>query len=339
MNLFFKDVFGIFKFLESVYERIRRILVPPKAYSWQTLIYLSVFSGILSSFAEGAIRDIISFFGWLFLIAGTAWYTTDDPLRLPGTFMPLGAIITGFLVSVFAFGREDTVVTRNTIVLWPTISAIITAIPEFFEGSGTDVQRQLPKIEIRQRLVVLVACCMVLSCWLQLYFLMDTWLQEYPSLLSDNFRRSNFVVRTEPPARIPPNGVLILDKLQPQVEAQIAGRPWSQVERWLLDANTQVGTLGQRVIDKHLAEYEEKNLWRVGTRKTNPNPKNKDEYQLDLLSIWTGPSSNPRGYYLRKSCKIAPIVSTRNPNEKVLIAEIECDRISKFIAGAPPPQE
>lgn len=197
MNLFLKDVFGILKFAEGVYDRIRRILVPPKAYSWQTLLYLSAFSGILSYFAEGTIRDIISFFGWLFLIAGTAWYTTDDPLRLPGTFMPLGAIITGFLVSVFAFGHEDTVVTPRTIVLWPTISAIITAIPEFFEGSGTDVQRQLPKIEVRQQLVVLVACCMVLSCWLQLYFVMDTWLQEYPSLLTDNFKRSNFVVRTE----------------------------------------------------------------------------------------------------------------------------------------------
>lgn len=128
---------------------------------------------------------------------------------------------------------------------------------------------------------------------------------------------------------------MILDKLQPQVEAQIAGRPWSQVERWLLDANTQVGTLGKRVIEKNLADYEEKDLWRVEPRVVNL----KSGYKLDLLSIWTGPSSNPRGYYLRKSCQIEPVVSAKNPNEKVTIAEIQCANISKFIAGAPPPQQ
>ncbi|WP_373527308.1 septal junction protein FraD [Nostoc sp.] len=335
MNTLLKDVFGLFKFTEGLYAGIRKILIPPKAYSWQTFVYLSVFSLILSFFATGYIKDIIAFFGWLFLIAGTAWYTTEDPLRVPGTFMPVGAVITGFLVSVFAFGNQEDVVTPRTIVFWPTISALITAIPEFIEGNDTDAKARIPKPEDRQRIIVLVASSMLLSCWIQFYFVMNNWLRQYPSLQADTFQRSAFVVRTEERVKIPRNGVIILDKIQPIVVEQIAERPWSEVEKWLLDAKQRVGTLGREIIQKNLSQYEEKELWRVEPRVANT----KSGYILDLLSIWIGPSSNPRGYYLKKSCRIEPVAATNGSGNKITVAEIECDRITKLIAGAPPPQQ
>ncbi|MFN6561922.1 MAG: septal junction protein FraD [Nostoc sp. ChiSLP01] len=335
MNTLLKDLFGVFKFVEGLYAGIRKVLVPPKAYSWQTFIYLSVFSWIISYFAIGYIKDIIAFFGWLFLISGTAWYTTQDPLRVPGTFMPVGAVITGFLVSVFAFGSQKDVVTPTTIVFWPTISALITAIPEFIEGSDTDAKAQIPKPEDRQRIIILVASSMLLSCWLQFYFVVDNWLEEYPSLQADTFKTSTFVVRNEQPAKAPPNGILILDKLQPIVEEQIAETPWSEVEKWLLDAKVRVGNLGRGVIEKNLGKYEEKELWRVEPRVSNT----KSGYILDLLSIWIGPSSNPRGYYLKKSCRIEPVAATIRAGDKITVGEIECDRLNKFIAGSPPPQQ
>ncbi len=335
MNTLLKDVFGLFKFTEGLYAGIRKILIPPKAYSWQTFIYLSVFSLILSFFATDYIKDIIAFFGWLFLIAGTAWYTTEDPLRVPGTFMPVGAVITGFLVSVFAFGNQEDVVTPRTIVFWPTISALITAIPEFIEGNDTDAKARIPKPEDRQRIIVLVASSMLLSCWIQFYFVMNNWLRQYPSLQADTFQRSAFVVRTEERVKTPQNGVIILEKVQPTVVEQIAERPWSEVERWLLDAKQRVGSLGREVIQKNLSQYEEKELWRIEPRVANT----KSGYILDLLSIWIGPSSNPRGYYLKKSCRIEPVAATNGSGNKITVAEIECDRITKFIAGAPPPQQ
>ncbi len=274
MNVLFKDLLGLTKFVSEIYAGIKKLLVPDRAYSWQTLIYLSLFSWGISYFATGAIRDIIAFCGWLFLIAGTAWYTTDDPARVPGTYMPVGALITGFLVSVFAFGQNEDGISSGTIVLWPTISALITAIPEFFEGSGTDAKAQLPKPEDRQKIVVLIASCMVLSCWLNFYFVVNNWLDQYPSLLSDNFQRSTFVIRTEPPVRISPNGSLILRELQPRLEQEISSQPWAQVERWLQNADTNISRLSQQVIqEKRLKEKEEKDLWRIEPRITNPNER------------------------------------------------------------------
>ncbi len=364
MQTLFKDVLGFLSFFVGIYEGIIKLLTPPKAYSWQTFIYLSVFSWTLSFLAVGYVKSIIAFLGWLFLIAGTAWYTTDDPLRVPGTFMPVGAVITGFLVSVFAFGNSTDVITARTIVLWPTISAIITALPDFIEGTDTKTTAKLPKPEVREKVIVLVASCMVISCWIQFYFVMDNWLTQYPSLLTDNFERSTFVVRmvapeiavepateteTQPETtvkqevqKIPENGVAILDELQIRVEKQLNKSPWSQVERWLLDATKEVGNLGNQVIEQKLGQYEERKLWRVDARVANI----KSGYRLDLLSVWMGPSSNPQGYYLQKSCRVEPIAVSATSSRITLgeveaqntVAEIECDRLNKFIADQPPAQ-
>ncbi|MFQ4141094.1 septal junction protein FraD [Chlorogloeopsis sp. ULAP02] len=332
-----KDAFGLFNLFGDVYERIRKILIPPKAYSWQTLIYLSIFSLLMSSLSSGLVRDIIAFCGWLFLIAGTAWYTTDNPLLIPGTNMPVGALITGFLVSAFAFRQQEDVITTNTIVFWPTISALITAIPEFFEGTGTDVNPQIPKLEDRQKIIILIASSMVLSCCLQFTFVVNKWYQEYPSLKKDNFQRT-FVVKLVPSSETSQNGAIILDKLEPRIEQQIAERPWSEVEQWLLEARQRVGNLGRQVIEANLREYEERSLWRVEPRIYNL----KSGYKLDLFSIWSGPSSAGRGYYLRKTCRIEPIAKSNNTfvrsrtDDKSVIAEFDCDPVSKPILEPPP---
>jgi hypothetical protein len=335
MDLLFKDLLVGFKFIQDIFLGIRKFLTPARAYSWQTFIYLSLFSLGASYFAVGFVKDIIAFFGWIFLIAGTVWYTTDDPVRVPGTFMPVGALITGFLVSVFAFGHEVNVVTPKSIVFWPSLAAIITAIPEFFQGTGTEAKAQLPKLQVRQRLIILVAWSLLISCWLQFYFVVDNWLREYPSLLAGNFQKSAFVVRLEEKPKLPQNGSTILNKLQPLVEEQIITRPWSAVEKWLLDANQHVRSLGNQVITKNLAKVAENRLWRVEPRVTNV----KSGYRLDILSIWTGPSENQAGFYLRKSCLIQPTSSGHQQDGKTVVADIQCDPLSKLVMGTPPPQQ
>ncbi|BAZ09857.1 hypothetical protein NIES4071_16700 [Calothrix sp. NIES-4071] len=359
-----KDLLGIFNIFEGIYERIKKILIPPRAYSWQTLIYLSLFSWIMSSLAAPPIKSVIAFFGWAFLIAGTSWYTTDQPILIPGTNMPVGAVITGFLVSVFAFGQEEDVITPRTIVLWPTIAAIITAIPEFFEGSGIDSKRQIPKAEVRQRIIVLVGSCLILSAWIQLYFTVDKWANQYPSLLADDFSRSPFVIRTGSSDKIPENGAIILNRIQPVVQQQIDAKEWSDVERWLKKApNTKenfgtVNAIGRQVINDlsrqsgrkvregQVDSVEEWRLWNVDASVDNVG-NNKNVYRLNLLALWNGPSSSAKRYFLRKSCQIEPIsraadastVNIKTPGEKITVAEIQCEKRPQFFAGTPPKQQ
>jgi hypothetical protein len=381
-----KDFFSFFNIFEDVYKRIKELLIPKQAYSWQTLIYLSLFSWLMSSLAIGVTRDLIAFFGWVFLIAGTSWYTTTDkPIMIPGTNLPIGAVITGFLVSAYA-GRSEDVFTPVTIVLWPTIAAIITAIPEFFEGSGIDSKRQLPKLEIRQRIIILLAACMVLSCWLQLCFTVNKWTKQYPSIMTDDFALSTLVLKPEPlpretkksPEKVKPTpekidasppkielmvrppkvGLIIINRLQSAVEDELQGKLWSvqsnnQIDtgKWLLEANTRVGTIGQNIINKYAAEYERKNLvkyeervfWTTEARVENTKSTDAG-YRLDLFSVWKGPRSDSKKYFLKKSCNIDPIskpvdnntVNIKNPGERVTEAEVQCEDKTEFFKGSLP---
>ncbi|NRB07855.1 MAG: DUF5357 domain-containing protein [Richelia sp.] len=353
---FFKTTFT---FIKDILGGVQNLLLTKDVYSWQTLIYLSIFSWLMSYWAQGiVIKNIIAFGGWVFLISGTAWYTTDKPVLIPGTAMPLGALITGGLVSVFAFGNEQNEFNPVSFILWPTMSALITAIPEFFQGTGTNVSTQIPKLEARQKIIVLIASSMLVSCWLQVYFSVNNWVQEYPSLLKDNLNNSvlvnNFFTAENYVTNKPPrNGDIILNKLVPIIIERVDGQPWSQIERFLKNTkttNSEVGKLGRNIINKELS-YREKDFWQMAARVKSIDSKNPDIYNLDLLSIWKGPTfkvhKNPGlagvkryEYHFKRSCRVEPIASTApirsgGDNRK---AVIECEGVNYFFAEPPPPQ-
>lgn len=113
-----RDLFGIFGFIGDIYDNIKDLFIPKRAFAWQTLIYLSIFSWLMSSLSTGFVKSAIALCGWALLVAGTAWYTTENPVVISGTNMPIGAILTGFLVSAFAFRESEQEITIRTIVLW-----------------------------------------------------------------------------------------------------------------------------------------------------------------------------------------------------------------------------
>lgn len=353
---------GIFGFVEDTLKGVIDFLIPKKAYSWQILIYLSIFSLIMSFFATGAVRHLIEYCGWLFLIAGTAWSTTDKPVTIPGTNMPIGALVTGALVSLFLFSRfingtEEIAIKPISVVVWPTFAAIITAIPEFFEGSGTDVKRQLPKLLIRQQIIILLAVCMMISCWIQFYFITESWFNKYPTLRTENFGASRLIIgrRLIPELNeedldpnkvnftLPLNGIQLLNRLSPRIEKRLEGRMWGEVERWLLDSvnqteqNRPIVKLAQDVKEKVLKDSPaEKPLWLIEPRVSNT----KTGYKLDLLAIWRGPSFMADRYYLQKSCEITPfakeVEDESDENATVNVAEIDCQRAPSLIPKKPP---
>ncbi len=352
--ILFKSIFGFF---EELFKPILDLLVPKKAYAWQTLIYLSLFSFITSQFATGSIQYLIEYCGWFFLIAGTAWSTTDQPATIPATNMPIGALITGAFVSVFLFSRfingTEEVIQPISIVVWPTLAAIITAIPEFFEGSGTDVKRQLPKLLIRQRIIMLLAICMMISCWIQFYYVIDGWLDKYPTLKTEieNFGGSKLILRRRETPELnnqnlgqrktklilPENGIQLLNKLTPKIMQQLDEQSWGDVERWLLDSvnknkkDRPIGKLSQIVKEEVLKLSPEKRFWSIEPRVSNT----KTGYKIDLIATWKAPTFMADKYYLQRSCEITPfakqVKDEADENNTVNVAEVECQRIPSLI--------
>ena len=279
---------------KEIFDTLRKLLLPPKAFSWQTLILLSIFSCLMAALASEIIRNLLATCGWIFLIFGVGWFTTENPIKVGD--LNLGPWITGILVSIFLFGEWLEEMPSLLFVSWPLISAAIASLGEFI-GSGPRFKNPAP--EGRQRLVILFLSNLIISCWFQLYFVIQGWLDIYPSLLANDFNQSNFVVRLGVQTSEPPTGVLILNQAEALLRTELEPRSWPEVERWLLTLKQQP-TDFQDAVMQQLPPSEENALWQLQAQFLPDQP----DYTLQLLALWQGPSSDLSGHYLTKTCRI-----------------------------------
>jgi hypothetical protein len=201
---------------------------------------------------------------------------------------------------VFLFGGLISTMPNVGILCWAPISAVIAASPNFI-GFGPVYKK--PKPSVRQEVIILVLSNLLLSCWFQLYFLTQSWLENYPSLLAEDLSHSPFVVQWVTPDRSRSRGFELLNQAELFLKAQLEGQSWAMTERWLLDLNKQIPWMQTSVIGE-LKQLEENPFWRLEARIL------PGEYTLQLLAVWQGPTRKENGYYLARTCQITQI---RNP--------------------------
>lgn len=295
-------------FLKELWKAFRdlfKILIPKKWDSAKTLIWLSLFSWAMSFIVSSVVQAMIAFTGWLFLIAGVHWVMSEEKalkelLTVFGVF--LGPWITGWLICYFLFATPERI-PGIALVLWPCISAVIAGLPKFI-GSHSTYQTpiwKLPNAGDRQYLVNLALLNLVLSCWIQLSFTTQNWLAEYPSLQVDDLSNSAFVINTQSTSETNSRGQAVLERAETLLKANLEGQSWSQVERWLLNFDTNIDAIADTVIGQ-MPRARENNYWDLAGRIL------AGEYNVQLFAIWRGPSANPEGYYYAKTCQISQVV-------------------------------
>lgn len=317
-------------------KKIKKELQPPRFFSWQTMILLSAFSwGIalldigltaLKEQQSSSVYNLISNIGWIFFILGFHWLTIERKWLFNG--FPIGAWFTGFFtciyIFVWVFGDINDKYPALPFVIWPLISA---GISTFYKINYTRINdKKLPLTTI-QDIVVLILISLLLSCWVQFHFVVQGWLQEYPSLLADKFDRSAFLVKIELPTDKPEpaRGYKIISAVEKLIQSKVNNKPWQEVEKWLTESNKQLqGTwsavsqwilklngIPKAVKNKILLELEEKkedNLWYI---EAKIEERVADYYQLVLKVIWRGPTWRSQGYELTKNCQIEPIIRAK----------------------------
>ncbi|MBD1924998.1 DUF5357 family protein [Trichocoleus sp. FACHB-90] len=318
------DIKDFFKFLQSLIEPF----IPSRAYSWKTLIYLSTFSWVMSLLTTDEARDFISFWGWIFLIAGTSWASTENKIKIGNLY--LSPWITGALICTFVFGNRTPEEQEAGLIIWPTLSALIAIGPDFLDQG---MKLTLPKPAIRKRDLILLTSNILISCWIQFYFVAQNWLSEYPTLMSDDFSQSAFMFRMESTEPIAPRGAIVLDFMEPLLEQELDNKPWSEVERWLLQPQPRIDALKQEAI-KGLPSVEEDLWWQYTSKISSIN----SGYNLQLLAIWQGPRSQPEVYYINKPCQITQTYEQADTNSEATsnetrgqataIAEVSCQPAS-----------
>lgn len=308
-------VSNIGKTFNQTFRQVRTQLTPPSSYSWQTLILLSVFSVAMAWIATGWARGFISIFGWLFLITGFSWAAKENSI-------PLWPWITGALICFWLFGSASFAQQKSlpslAVVCWPLISALVII---FGKSINTDLKPQTPSKIERQNLIILVCTQLLLSCWLQFYFVTQKWVNEYPSLLTDDFSRSNFVVKLDVPGTNNPRSIQILNLIGQKVQVQLDGTPWTQVEQWLLEEGRQERLLvlkDEIFAEEEMAPSPEDEFWQF---KSVASSKGAG-YKLALQADWEGPGSQREFYDSEKTCEIMPTFSTQRT---VTVGKVECN--------------
>jgi hypothetical protein len=325
------------KFLTELYKWLNNTIKPPSAFSWQTLMLLSVFSFYMSVLSTpGFVKEILIDFGWVFLIFGVYWATyTAKFLRIgynekeKKDGFTLSPWIVAALVSIFIFGiLPDQIlygyirrgISADALIYWPVISAVIYSLPDFLKGKEEGgVTLKKPTLQQRQNLVVLFGTQLLLSSWFQFNFLLQDWVVQYPSMLADDFGKSAFVVKRTidndlaPPTR----GIDILEKMEGKLKNTLDRKTWPQIERLLLpeERNKWIKSLEAQT-KKEFPPNPEENLWTV-THKIS-SQKSGTGYNLDLKASWQGPRSEVKNNFLTKTCQISQVFPPRTPATKPL---------------------
>ena len=278
---------------KNAFNEIWKQFKPPRERSWQTLILLSIFSWLMSLLTETPLlREALARIGWVFLTIGVGWALYGTRVNILGFTIAPGPWITGALAATFLFQGWTADPVRVALVSWPLISVAIDALPKFLPGFVPF----LPLPQVRQDLIITALVGALLSCWFQFYYVINDWLRDYPSLLADDFSRSAFVVRFDQEPVLP-RGVLLVERTAQLATQQLQLLSWSEVERWLVEADQRVKLLKPRVL-LSVPQAREDSLWEFQGVVTEP------DYTLRIRTVWRGASSVPSGYYVEKACRI-----------------------------------
>jgi len=326
----------ISNWVNNLLRTIFEIFNPDTAFSWQTLIGLSVFSWAMSFLATNVFTIILASFSWWFLILGVYWATTSNKDISIGKIL-LSPWITGALVTIYIFGIITGELSAYALVVWPLISAVIAALPTCL---GENFKPKIPDRDKRQPLVWLFTSQLILSSWFQFYFLVQNWLIQYPTIASDTFEKSAFVVRlsTDESNQRLPRGTTILDLVASRLEEQLNNQEWSDIEQILLIREREKLIQLIKQIDAQVRQeiaspdIKEDNLW----QDVSPGDISLREsgYNLQLNTLWQGPRSQTQPYSLTKSCQIIS-VNRQTDIGISLVSQVECDPVEGWGVAEP----
>jgi hypothetical protein len=290
------------KWLRQTLAEIYTLLLPPQYFSWQMVLYLSIFSWGMSLLGRllGASTFTVGLLasgGWIFLALGLGWGIQASRIKPFG--LNLAPWVAGGVLCMFVFGTWGGRWLEPALVCWPLVSFGVAAVPHLVSW---DLNWKTPSPPVRQQLVLLFLLSLLFSSWLQFYFRLQAWVEAYPSLVADRLYQSNFVYRM-PGQEVPLSvGVAHLTQAEALIESQLEGQPWPSVERWLLNRDGQRQAL-QTQLQNRASPSPEDRLWDLDLEVNNE----ANGYRLDLWAVWTGPAATEASYYLEKSCQLRPI--------------------------------
>lgn len=321
--------------ITKILETLVKFFKAPKAISWQTLMFLSMFSGSFALFAYllpdrgGRVTANVSAnLALFFLIIGIFWLFTEKRTRIFG--IKVRPIVVGLLISVLLFNNIADNLFFAIGQFAPIICGVIAIIPDIYQ----QVKLTKPDLEKIQQLITIFLVYLLASCWFSFYVFIQNWSKaNYPEnfYIGQNFSESIFVVQLIPSSVNGQKKLLktpeeILNFFEVYLKNKLENQAWSRVESYLklLDSKYLKNQINQLLISKI-----EDSQWSVRLEVESPEDigqPNVSQYNLTLWVIWSGGSEDSPTYRLKKTCKVRQrYLNIPSANTKG-VAELICEK-------------
>ncbi|OCQ96659.1 hypothetical protein BCD67_16255 [Oscillatoriales cyanobacterium USR001] len=280
---------------------LQKYLLPPQFFHWKTPLLISLFFFLISALEikNQGLKHSLGDFSWLFFTIGVGWRTNQPPFLIRGISISpwiIGGLISIFLSGKLAFDRQ-----ALAVIFWPIISVCLAVIIKFI-NSGAKLEPTPPLI--RPIFLIIILIHVLISCWLAFHFIIQGWLNEYPSVLANDFSKSSFVISLKPPSLTNSRGMLIIKLMEQQLNIKTRNQSWEKVEAWLIAMSRNQYLMRNEIFHK-IPSLRENSKWELKTEII----QGQSRYQLRLLAVWHGLSNKPGGYTLSKFCEVTKMVN------------------------------
>lgn len=300
-------------------KKLQKAMLPPKVVHWKTPLLLSIFLALLSvaAITDWPTRTFILDMSWLFFTLSMGLLTSQKPFVIKG--VALSPWVSSILIGLWLLVRLPSDRKEIAWISGPIIAVVILAIIEVWQSeSKWERVRSL----VRPQFVMITLIHLLFSCWFAFHFLVQGWLQQYPSVLSEDLRRSDFVVTFQRPTINRSRGVVILNEMERYLKNEARTKPWPQVEQMLIDIDNQRFFLRNEAL-KRIKRVPEDDSWNVETTVVQGDAR----YQLDMQADWLGLVFRPEVYSFSKSCEVVDIGNR---------ATVTCSSIKRSAPGQKP---
>jgi hypothetical protein len=304
----------------NIKDIIKTIAKPPQVYSWQTFILLSIFSfstaivSFLINYSNGIteinnVQNFITNSGFFFFIIGISWVWVEQAWRLRAW------LISG-LICLFLFANLSFLLPHWSFILFPILAALISIFPDLI-----DQQFKLKLVPEKQHLKIILTLGihLMLSCWIQVYFMLSNWTLQYPTILADDLTKSSIIINLNPASE--PRGIYWLEQIKFLLKTQLNNKQWLVNLQWLeaMKAETRINQLKQQIISKDKPILED-NFWKISLEYKPVS----SGYTLKITAIWQGPKAKKDPYFCQTTCLLQPLFYAEDEPE-ITTSQFNCN--------------
>ncbi|WP_071517950.1 DUF5357 family protein [Geitlerinema sp. PCC 9228] len=292
--------------------------------SWKSFLAIGIISLVFSLFLRESLSDrslIYHFFhllGWGSILFGISWWLRQNNVRFLGVILYPYLLFALLALLLFSYFPEV-----SPFVYWTgwLLASLTTTI--LYKLREIRFQWRKATANFYREIALLVSANLLIGCWFQSYHIFQSWLDEYPALANISLSHSAFVIPVGDEEIPSLAATIILGRLEAIAQEKANGKPWSQVESWVLQVRTEKNQLKQdSQLEIMIPNLRIRQYWlpQISAQK------NENGYPIKLQATWQGPNATGEGYAWYKSCTIEPI-SPNPPNDQVEnTGQLRCDR-------------